>query len=68
MTKAQMFARISATVKINIENMATAAESIMKMDDCDAKSLAFTISTVGSGIIDVLNNIAIILCETMKEG
>ena len=67
-TKAQMIERIKTVAEQQNENAKRVVEAINQVDDFEIQTLATAVVTTGMGIIDTLNNLALILCKTLPEG
>lgn len=67
MTKAQMYERIRQSATISRASVKEAVDIISSTGDDRAVALGAALFTIGSGIADALNNIAIILCETLPK-
>ena len=67
MTKSQMLARIAQTAKLSKTAAEMAGNVVDKMNDDDGAALGIAILTVSTNITDALNNIALILCETLPK-
>lgn len=67
MTQEQMLKRIKNSAEIYVDKMDKMAVHANKIQNYDSVVLVEAISVSGSGIVDALNNIAIILCETLPK-
>jgi len=67
MTKTQLLARIERVVELQNENMEMAVEQINQLEGLEIQVLAKTVLAVGTSIIDALNNITLLLLETLRK-
>ena len=69
MTKAQMIGRLKEVAELQNRNAKQAIEHINQLEDPEVQVLAEAVLTVGMSITDALNNITLLLCESLtKEG
>ena len=67
MTKEQLLKRIKNSTEMYVDKLNKMAGHANKVQNYDGVVLVEAISVSCCGIVDVLNNIAIILCETLTE-
>lgn len=66
-TKAQMIERIKRTAEQQNENTKQAVEHINLMNDPEIQVLSEVVLTTGTGIIDMLVNLTLVLCEMLPK-
>lgn len=64
-TKAQMFERIKTVSEQQNENAKRVIKHINQLDDPEIQVLAEAVITAGMSVTDTLNNLTLILCETL---
>ena len=64
-TKAQMFERIKELVDQQSKNAKQVIGHINQLDDLEIQVLTEAVLATGTGIMDTLNNLALILCEML---
>lgn len=67
MTKAQYIKRIEMAAKIQRDNVVRAIDRASEMNDYNSAAIAEAVLVVGSGVMDALNNIALIMCEMLPK-
>lgn len=67
MTKEQLLKRIKNSVETYVDKLDKMGCHSSKMLNYDSVMLVEAISVSACGIVDALNNIAIILCETLPK-
>lgn len=67
MTKGQLIERIKHATETHTDNIKDMAKYMRNMDSCYNAAIAHAITLSGSGIVDALNSIALILCEMLPK-
>ena len=67
MAQKQLLERIQHTADSYTQQLGRVAKHLDKMQDYNAAVVVEAVTTSGCGIVDALNNIALVLCEMLPK-